>query len=129
MSDNRCPHEWDRQRRAAADVRNERLARYISKTGTADWILSDALQSNRIVRERCGGDTVHFVACKADMAPFQGACRTATSATSISAITGKPESSRPWTPRLSEVTCGNCRANLRRAARSVIQHESQEATK
>lgn len=127
MSDKRCPHEWDRQRRAAANVRNERLARFISKTGRAEWILSDALQCNNTVRERCGDEVVHFVACKADMTPFQGACMTAILTTRY--FDGKPLSSRPWTPLLSKVTCGNCRANLSRAARSVIQDESQEATK
>ncbi len=88
-------------------IKTERLARFIWNTGrgkTAEYILSDNFG------HRGNEDRVHFVACKADMTPFQGACDTAC----------RIKCSRPWTPNLSEVTCGNCRAILRKAAKMVL---------
>mgnify|MGYP003139197210 CR=1 FL=1 len=102
-------------RKEQSKIKTERLARFIWNTGrgkTAEYILSDNFG------HRGGKDTVHFVACKADMTPFQGACVTACRINCY--MDGKPLSSRPWTPKLSEVTCGNCKAILRKAAKMVV---------
>ena len=107
----------DEQRKEQAKIKTERLARFIWNTGrgkTAEYILSDNFG------HRGNEDRVHFVACKADMTPFQGACVTACSSIRFNPVDGKPLSSRPWTPNLSEVTCGNCRAILRKAAKMVL---------